>query len=117
MSDGAGTADGRGPAMPAGSWWPAWGASTAATTAPALPRWPKVVPQCPGVTVVGPLDDPLDLLGLWDGAALAVVVDAVSSGPRPERSRWWSSRDRARAGRERGASGTTSTHGIGLAGV
>ena len=42
-----------------------------------------VVQQCPGVTVVGPLDDPLDLLGLWDGAALAVVIDAVSSGSPP----------------------------------
>ena len=50
-----------------------------------------VVQQCPGVTVVAPLDDPLDLLGLWDGADLAVVVDAVSSGSPPERSRWWSS--------------------------
>ena len=42
-----------------------------------------VAQQCPGVTVVGPLDDPLDLLGLWDGADLVVVVDAISSDSPP----------------------------------
>jgi hydrogenase maturation protease len=29
---------------------------------------------------VGPLSDPLDLLGVWDGADLVVVVDALRSG-------------------------------------
>ncbi len=32
---------------------------------------------------VGPLADPLDLLGQWDDAALAVVVDAVRTGAKP----------------------------------
>lgn len=36
-----------------------------------------------GVSDIGPVDDPLDLLGRWDGAALAIVVDAVCSGERP----------------------------------
>ena len=77
-----------------------------------------VVQQCPGVTVVGPLDDPLDLLGLWDGAALAVVVDAVSSGSPPGTVQVVEL-DPAGPGltRQQGASATNSTHGIGLAGV
>ncbi len=77
-----------------------------------------VAQQCPGVTVVGPLDDPLDLLGLWDGVALAVVVDAVSSGSPPGTVQVVEL-DPADPGsaRVRGASGTNSTHGIGLAGV
>jgi len=77
-----------------------------------------VMQQCPGVTVVGPLDDPLDLLGLWDGAALAVVVDAVSSGSPPGTVQVVEL-DPAAPGpaREGGASGMNSTHGIGLAGV
>ncbi len=77
-----------------------------------------VVQQCPGVTVVGPLDDPLDLLGLWDGAALAVVVDAVSSGSPPGTVQIVELDPTApRPTRERTASGFNSTHGIGLAGV
>jgi len=36
-----------------------------------------------GVVTVGPFADPLDLLGPWDGARLAVVVDAVRTGAAP----------------------------------
>ncbi|HTX62201.1 MAG TPA: hydrogenase maturation protease [Acidimicrobiales bacterium] len=36
-----------------------------------------------GVRDVGPISDPLELLGRWDGAELAVVVDAVRSGSEP----------------------------------
>ena len=32
---------------------------------------------------IGPISDPLDLLGVWDGADLVVVVDAVRSGAPP----------------------------------
>ncbi len=32
---------------------------------------------------VGPVVDPLDLLGRWDGATLAIVVDAIRSGANP----------------------------------
>lgn len=78
----------------------------------------KVEQQCPGVTVVGPLDDPLDLLGLWDGAVLAVVVDAVSSGSPPGTVQVVELDPAGpRPARERGASRANSTHGIGLAGV
>lgn len=37
----------------------------------------------PWVHDVGPLADPLDLLGRWDGAELAVIIDAVVSGAPP----------------------------------
>ncbi len=33
--------------------------------------------------VVGPLASPLELLGLWDGADAAIVVDAVRGGSEP----------------------------------
>jgi hydrogenase maturation protease len=33
-----------------------------------------------GVRDVGPLEEPLDLLGRFDGADLAIVIDAVRSG-------------------------------------
>jgi len=36
-----------------------------------------------GIHVVGPLGDPLDLLGEWDGAELAVVIDATRSDLAP----------------------------------
>ncbi len=68
-------------------------------------------------TVVGPLADPLDLLGEWDGADLAVIVDAVRSGQVPgtlTTVELVGSPDGEIPGGHRGAS---STHGIGLAGV
>jgi len=82
--------------------------------------------------IVVPLADPLDLLGLWDGADLAVVVDATRSGLSP------GTISRIELGDERkettgDASGcplhshgtadesvadaSSSTHGIGLTGV
>ena len=33
--------------------------------------------------MLGPLTSPLQLLGAWDGAGLAVVVDAVRGGDAP----------------------------------
>jgi hydrogenase maturation protease len=75
-----------------------------------------------GVTDVGPLSDPLDLLGLWDGADLAVVVDAVRSGAVPGTVRVVEMGTGAAPGGgegtgPEGVDGATSTHGIGLAGV
>lgn len=80
---------------------------------------------------IGPLADPLDLLGLWDGADLAVVIDAVRTGAPPGSLRWLeldAGGEASAAGA--GATGTTagmsgpvteghlaSTHGIGLGGV
>ena len=78
-----------------------------------------------GVANVGPCGEPLDLLGRWDRADLAVVVDAVCSGAPPgtvqtvqldpalPTERAWAPTGSA-AGR---VAGLTSTHGIGVAGV
>ncbi len=66
---------------------------------------------------LGPIAEPLDLLGLWDGADLAIVIDAVHSGAEPgtvQVIELTEAPDRGPAG---GAPGTTSTHGIGLAGA
>ena len=74
----------------------------------------RAVEQAPAAYDIGPLVDPLDLLGRWDGADLAVVDrrrplrgDAGHGpGGRADRS-----------GGELGPGRATSTHGIGLAGV
>ncbi|HEY5109058.1 MAG TPA: hydrogenase maturation protease [Acidimicrobiales bacterium] len=91
-----------------------------------------------GVRDVGPVVDPLDLLGRWDDADLAVVVDALRSGADPGTLRTIeltvpaspagsgpAEGDRGRPGAGDGhgpedllrGSAVTSTHGIGLAGV
>jgi len=65
---------------------------------------------------VGPLEDPLDLLGVWDGVDLAVVVDAVRSGALAGTVRVLEVNPDAVVDSS-GGPGLTSTHGIGLAGV
>jgi hydrogenase maturation protease len=62
---------------------------------------------------IGPIADPLDLLGAWDGADLVVVVDAVRSGAPAGTVRVVEIDGEA----DLGGSSATSTHGIGLAGV
>ncbi len=60
---------------------------------------------------IGPIAEPLDLLGRWDGADLAIVVDALRSGSDPGAVRVVElTEDSARTC-------STSTHGIGLFGV
>jgi hydrogenase maturation protease len=68
-------------------------------------------------SVVGPLADPLDLLGEWDDADLAVVVDAVHSGQMPGTLTTVELVDGPDGGIPGGHRGASSTHGIGLAGV
>jgi hydrogenase maturation protease len=85
----------------------------------------RVAGHAGGVIDIGPLVDPLDLLGLWDGADLAIVVDAVRSGAQPgtiqlvELAPDDSPTATSRAGPGSAGPGSprTSTHGIGLAGV
>jgi hydrogenase maturation protease len=78
----------------------------------------EVARTCAGVSPMGPIAEPLDLLGLWDGADLAVVIDAVHSGAEPGTVALIELVDPGPAGdRAPVLSGTTSTHGIGLAGV
>ncbi len=64
-----------------------------------------------GARDIGPVVDPLDLLGRWDRAALAVVVDAIRSSAPPGTVHVVELPERIA---ERGV---TSTHGIGLGGV
>lgn len=64
---------------------------------------------------IGPIADPLDLLGVWDDADLVVVVDAVRSGAPAGTVRVVELDGEADPNPDR--SGTTSTHGVGLAGV
>jgi hydrogenase maturation protease len=66
---------------------------------------------------IGPLADPLDLLGAWDDADLAIVVDAVRSGSAPGTLCVVDLSEGADADPPTGRSRTTSSHGIGLASV
>ncbi len=77
----------------------------------------RVAARCAGVAGLGPIAEPLDLLGLWDGADLAVVVDAVRSGAAPGTVRLIELVDPTGVAPDGDPAGTTSTHGIGLAGV
>jgi hydrogenase maturation protease len=78
----------------------------------------QVARTCPNVTRLGPIGEPLDLLGLWDGADLAVVADAVRSGSEPGTVQLIELSATVGTGQESGGPpGTTSTHGIGLTGV
>jgi hydrogenase maturation protease len=72
-----------------------------------------------GVADIGPISEPLDLLGLWDGADLAVIVDAVRSGRPPGTVTHLELEpaDRAATPGEAAEEQVASTHGIGLAGV
>lgn len=79
----------------------------------------EVCRRCPGVARLGPVAEPLDLLGLWDGADLVVVADAVRSGAPPGSVQVieLSGDADGDGGGSGGPPGTTSTHGIGLTGV
>jgi hydrogenase maturation protease len=77
----------------------------------------EVVRSRKDIAHLGPIAEPLDLLGLWDGADLAIVIDAVHSGAEPgtvQVIELTEASNRVPAG---GPPGTTSTHGIGLAGA
>ena len=71
----------------------------------------RTAAEAPATRDIGPIVDPLDLLGRWDDADLAVVIDAVCSGARPGTV---CVVDLATLGP---GPGPTSTHGIGLSGV
>lgn len=66
---------------------------------------------------IGPLVDPFDLLGAWDDADLAIVIDAVRSGSAPGTLFIVDLSDGTDADPPPGRSRTTSSHGIGLASV
>jgi hydrogenase maturation protease len=66
---------------------------------------------------VGPLSDPLDLLGVWNNADLVVVVDAVSSGAPTGTVQTLELNVDHVSQFDSDAQPVASTHGIGLAGV
>ncbi len=70
-----------------------------------------------GAALIGPYGDPLDLLGAWDDAELAIVVDATRSGAPPGTLTVVELDVKPVGSRSPAAPGVTSTHGIGLAGV
>ena len=71
-----------------------------------------VAARAPAVVDIGPVAEPLDLLGRWEAADLAIVIDAIRSGDVPgtvrvvELTALSDEDDKP-----------TSTHGIGLRGV
>jgi hydrogenase maturation protease len=77
----------------------------------------RVAELCADAVDVGPVGDPLDLLGLWDGVDLAIVADAVRSGADPGTIWLTDLGDGAAPSGQSAQSSTTSTHGIGLTGV
>jgi hydrogenase maturation protease len=66
---------------------------------------------------VGPLAEPLDLLGRFDGADLAVVIDAVRSGAPIGTVRTLNIDIEYSDDDDVAGASVTSTHGIGLVGV
>ncbi len=82
---------------------------------------PQVADLCagvaPGVRDIGPLEEPLDLLGRFDGADLAIVIDAVRSGAPAGSVQILDVDVLDRGERGDGDFMVTSTHGIGLVGV
>jgi hydrogenase maturation protease len=77
----------------------------------------KVAELAGDVVDVGPIADPLDLLGRWDGVELAVVADAVRSGAEPGTIWVIDLDDDAETPAGGARTGATSSHGIGLAGA
>jgi len=43
----------------------------------------RVVATSPSTADLGPIGEPLELLNRWDGATIAVVIDATRSGSPP----------------------------------
>ena len=73
----------------------------------------RTVAEVPATHLIGPIVDPLDLLGRWDGADLAVVIDAMRSGAPPGTVRMFELTETSVSS----TPGVTSTHGISLSGV
>lgn len=80
---------------------------------PAVAR--LVAERLSGVTDIGPVGEPLDLLGKWDDAELAVIIDTVRSGRAPGTIQIFELDGVLEDSLV--ASETTSTHGIGFVGA
>jgi hydrogenase maturation protease len=73
----------------------------------------RAVEQSPATHDIGPVVDPLDLLGRWDRADLAIIIDAIRSGATPGTVRVLELTGTSMSS----SPGVTSTHGISLSGV
>lgn len=79
-------------------------------------RWQKEYPQTARRLRVEPCPLPgLDLLNVWDGARVAILVDAVISGARPGRDEVATLHELDREDLESFGAGGQSAHGWGLA--
>jgi hydrogenase maturation protease len=76
----------------------------------------RVASLFPDVDAIGPLAEPLDLLGRWDDADLAVVIDTVRSGAIPG-TITLIDLGNDEVSETRPVVTATSTHGIGLVGA
>src|SRR5579862_4300725 len=76
----------------------------------------RVASLFPDVGDVGPLGEPLDLLGRWDDADLAVIIDTVRSGAASGTITLIDFKE-AEDAAEPPMPIATSTHGIGLIGT
>lgn len=80
----------------------------------------RAVARMPSSRNVGPLSDPLDLLGVWNNATMAIVVDAVNSSAPVGTVQVLEVDVQGVSefdGDAEPVAGLSSTHGIGLAGV
>lgn len=79
-------------------------------------RWQKRYPQTSGRVRVELCPLPgLDLLNVWDGARVAIIVDAVLSGARPARDEVATLQELDRKDIDSFGEGSQSAHGWGLA--
>jgi len=74
----------------------------------------RVVAELGGVDVLGALASPWHLLGAWDGADLAIVVDAVAAGDEPGTVHVVEVDTAFSVAERGGAAPRTSSHGVGV---
>ena len=94
-----------------------WAANTAETTAPGQAVADEVVASRQTSPVSDRSPNRSTSSAWWDGADLAVVIDAVRSDAEPGTVQLIELGDATDGRPDAGPPGTTSTHGIGLAGV
>jgi hydrogenase maturation protease len=72
----------------------------------------RVVATSPSTVDLGPIGEPLELLNRWDGATIAVVIDATRSGSPPGTLRVLDLDEHDTATNIDASGGWASTHGL-----
>jgi hydrogenase maturation protease len=72
----------------------------------------RVVATSPSTVDLGPIGEPLELLNRWDGATIAVVIDAMRSGSPPGTLNVLNLDEDDAAARIDASDGWASTHGL-----